>query len=113
MVRIILLEHADKSLAADDVNAFARSVKKNVVAFTGCAQASNLLTAFRVKDNHHRRLAGDGEESMIRFVQCHGVVATQSLERPFRNGSGFQNEHFSWLPPFRFRREQTAPGKSR
>src|SRR5713226_1843826 len=53
VVRVLLLDHADDSFAADDVDTFPGSVKENIVAFTRGPQSCNFLPRLCVQNHQH------------------------------------------------------------
>src|SRR5215472_3075150 len=110
VVGIILLKYAYKPLCTNDVNAFPGRIKVNVVALSGSPKPCDFSACFSVKNDHHGSFAGNSEETMIFFVQSHGIVGAQPLKRPFGHCASLAVEGFDYVSRVRYVHIDVAPG---
>ena len=89
MVRVILLDHADKSFAAERIDTLSLHVEIDIVARSAYWNSGNFPTIVGIQDHYERRSASDDEEPMIVLVECHGVVRFGAVEPPFGQFAGF------------------------
>lgn len=74
MICIGLLDHAQETFPAGDVNSFPFGIIVNVVGIVHTRQARNRRASIRVERYESSRLSGNYENSAIGFIERHRVV---------------------------------------
>src|SRR6202035_2941923 len=82
VVRVILLDGADKPLAADGVNPLAVRIEIHVVARSCDGDSRDLFSSVGIEYHQQRRSAGDDEKPVIVFIERHRVVGFGSVQLP-------------------------------
>src|SRR6266567_3928558 len=82
VVRVSLLDRADKSLAAENVNALALRVEIDIIGRSAHRDSCNLFASIGIKYDHQWRSPGDDEEPVIVFIERHGIIRFGSVEFP-------------------------------
>src|ERR1700676_2373697 len=72
MVRLLLLDHAEKSFAGDCGNPFSLRLVINIVTRSADRYSRDFLAAVSIKHHHEWRPPRDNEHPMILFFQPNG-----------------------------------------
>jgi hypothetical protein len=98
VVRVALLDDADKSFAGDRINAFALRVVINIVARSSHRDSGNFLAGIGIKHHYKRRSASDNEQPLIVFIKRHWIVCFDSVEPPLGQLAGLAVDNVHHAP---------------
>src|SRR5437660_2459260 len=96
VVRVILLDHADKPLAGESVNPLALRIEIHVVARSTHRHSRNLFASIGIKYDQQGRSPGNDEKSVIVFIESHRIVCPGSVQLPLRQPAGFPVDHIDY-----------------
>src|SRR5439155_1091354 len=85
VVGVDLLDHADATFAAGDVDAVGGLVEPDVVGVAAGVRGCDDLSALRIKNEHLRRVAANDDQPMPGLIQRHREIGLSLLYRPLRD----------------------------
>src|SRR6266567_3619354 len=109
VVRVILLDRADKPLTADGVNPLALRVEIHIVGRSAHRNSRNLFASIGIKYDQQRRSPGDDEEPVIVFIERHWIVCFGSVQLPLGQPAGFPVDNIDHTVVVRYVDEYTRP----
>src|SRR5262249_53301432 len=96
VVRVILLDHADKPLAAEGINSLALRIEIYVVTRSPHRDPRDLFAGIGIKYDQQWRSPGDDKKAMIVFIESHRIVCFGSVQPPLRQGAGFPVDYIHY-----------------
>ena len=88
MVWVILLDYADKPLAAEGINSLALRIEIDVVARSPHRDPRDLFAGIGIQYDQQGRPPRDDKKAVIVFIESHRIVCFSSVQPPLRQCAG-------------------------